>query len=126
VRYSPKEAENLVIKLRKKGYSPSMIGLILRDSYGIPSVKMITGKKIKKILEENNLGMRLPEDLSNLIKNALKLEKHYKRNAHDFVAKRGFQLTMSKIKRLLKYYKRKQIIDPTWRFDLSKAALLVE
>ena len=46
VKYSPKEVEQLVIELRKKGYTTAMIGTILRDQYGIPSVKAITGKKM--------------------------------------------------------------------------------
>ena len=46
VTHSSKETIILVKKLSKKGYPPSKIGLVLRDSYGIPNVKAITGKKI--------------------------------------------------------------------------------
>ncbi|HFC49294.1 MAG TPA: 30S ribosomal protein S15, partial [Thermofilum sp.] len=34
VKYTPSEVEELVVSLAKKGYSPTMIGLILRDQYG--------------------------------------------------------------------------------------------
>ena len=67
VEYTAEEVENLVVKLRKDGHSAAMIGTILRDQYGIPSVRLITGKKITKILEENNLAPDLPEDLMFLI-----------------------------------------------------------
>ena len=35
--------EKLIVDLRKEGTSGSMIGLILRDRYGVPDVKMVTG-----------------------------------------------------------------------------------
>nr|MDO8116184.1 30S ribosomal protein S15 [Candidatus Sigynarchaeota archaeon] len=65
VTFSPREVEELVISLGREGYAPAMIGLILRDSYGIPLVKTITGKKVTKILEENGLKTELPDDLRN-------------------------------------------------------------
>ena len=52
VEYKDKEVERLVIKLRKDGMQSAEIGRLLRDQYGIPSVKQITGKTITKILEE--------------------------------------------------------------------------
>lgn len=42
-----------VIKLAKKGLSPSQIGVILRDSHGIAQVKNVTGNKIVRILKAN-------------------------------------------------------------------------
>ena len=59
--------EEKVIELAKAGNSPSMIGTILRDQYGIPLVKTITGKNVLQILKENELTRRVPEDLRNLI-----------------------------------------------------------
>lgn len=125
VEYSPEEVEDLVIKLAKKGLSPSMIGIVLRDQYGIPSVKLITKKSITKILEENNLGLKIPEDLMNLIKKAVNINKHMKAHKHDMTAKRGMQLTESKIRRLAKYYIREGKLPKDWKFDIEKAKLLV-
>ena len=126
VEYSPEEVEDLVIRLAKKGLSPSMIGVVLRDQYGIPSVKLITKKRITKILEENGLASPIPEDLMNLIKKAVNIDKHMKNNPHDMTAKRGFQLTTAKIRRLAKYYIREGKLPSTWKFDLEKAKLLVK
>jgi len=53
VRYKKNEVERLVVKLVKEGNSTSRIGLILRDQFGIPSVKLITGKTISEIMKEN-------------------------------------------------------------------------
>ncbi|KAG5439679.1 hypothetical protein PCK2_000719 [Pneumocystis canis] len=50
------EAEEVceqIFKYAKKGFSPSQIGVILRDSHGVPQVKSITGNKILRILKSN-------------------------------------------------------------------------
>jgi len=125
VEYTPGEVEDLVMKLAKKGLSPSMIGIVLRDQYGVPDVKLITKKNITKILEENGLGLKIPEDLMNLIKKAVKINKHMKANPHDMTGKRGAQLTESKIRRLAKYYIREGKLPEGWKLDIEKAKLLV-
>ena len=51
----PREIESHVIELVKDGKSTSEIGMVLRDQFAVPDVKIATGKKISKILEENNL-----------------------------------------------------------------------
>ena len=56
LRYGSRETEQLVIKLAKAGKTASEIGIILRDSYGIPSVSAVTKKKI--MLVENNEILR--------------------------------------------------------------------
>ena len=125
VKYSIKEVEALIVKLGKQEKTASEIGLILRDSYGIPDVKAMTKKKITQILKENKLGTELPEDLINLIKKHIDLTAHRGTNRQDMTAKRGFQLTESKINRLVKYYKKKGQLPAEWKFDRSKAKLLV-
>ena len=125
LRYNEKEVELLVVKLFRQGYMPSKIGMILRDTYGIPSVKAVTGKKITKILEEKGLQLELPEDLRALIRKYVKVAKHFQNNHKDMTAKRGLILTRSKIDRLVKYYKRVGKLPKDWKFDPEKAALYV-
>jgi small subunit ribosomal protein S15 len=120
------EIEKLIIELAKKGYSPSMIGLILRDSYGIPNVKKILGKKISEILEENNLLPEIPEDLLNLLKRAVKLREHLKIHRKDKHSARGLVMIESKIKALAKYYKRAGKLPKDWEYDAEKAKILVQ
>ena len=48
IRYSGKEIEQLVVKLAKAGNSMSKIGVILRDTYGVPDVKLIPSKYNRK------------------------------------------------------------------------------
>ena len=125
LRYSDKEVEQLIIKLAKQGNGPAKIGLILRDTYGVPDVKIILNKKVGDVLEEHKLKPKLPEDLVALIKKELNVMKHFEVNKKDMPAKRGLQLTESKINRLVKYYKRKGILDKSWVYDREKAKLLV-
>ncbi|MEM1535826.1 MAG: 30S ribosomal protein S15 [Candidatus Pacearchaeota archaeon] len=103
VSMKPEEVEELVVSLAKQGFSTSKIGFILRDTYGIPSVKSITGKKIKKILSERGIKVE-KEDLNALLEKEKRLKKHLEKNKHDMTAKRGLQLTQAKIRRLEKYY----------------------
>lgn len=125
MKYDAKEAESLVLKLAKTGLTKSQIGLTLRDSYGVPDIKIITKKSISKILEKNKLEAELPEDLNSLIKKDIQLIKHFESNKQDMPAKRGIRLTESKINRLVKYYKKKGRLPKDWVFDKDKARLLV-
>ena len=125
VERSGKEVENDVVKLAKKGHSKSMIGTILRDSHGVPLVKVITGKRISAILEENDIESPLPEDLSNLAKKALNIRKHLEDNHKDLEGRKGLQRTESKIYRLIKYYKKKKVLAQDFKYDPEKIRTLV-
>ncbi|MDD5253803.1 MAG: 30S ribosomal protein S15 [Candidatus Nanoarchaeia archaeon] len=120
-----KEVEQLVLKLAKKGKTASEIGIELRDSYGVPDVNTVTGKKITKILEDNKLNKELPEDFTALIKKEILLMKHLETNKKDEGAKRGILLTRSKINRLIKYYKRTGKLPQDWKYDREKVKLLI-
>jgi len=123
--FKPQEVENLVIELAKKGYLPSEIGRILRDQYGIPSVKEITGKKILQILEEHNLAPTIPEDLMYLMKRAVRTWKHLQRHPKDMVSKRGLMLIESKIKTLIKYYKRTGKLPEEFKYSRERAEMYI-
>ncbi|PIU75879.1 30S ribosomal protein S15 [Candidatus Pacearchaeota archaeon CG06_land_8_20_14_3_00_35_12] len=110
-----KEIQELIVELSKEN-EPPKIGLILRDNYGVPSIKVATGKTISQILKEEKKEAKIPYDLANLVKKATKLEKHFEKNKQDKTAKRGLQLTKAKILRLAKYYKRKKKIPADWTF----------
>jgi len=126
VRYSEKEVELLIQKLAKEEKSSSEIGIVLRDTYGIPSSRLITKKKISALLKEKGLSKEIPEDLLFLIKRAVKLNKHLEKNRMDNTAKRGSLLTLSKIRRLTKFYKRTGKLASSWKFDPEKASLFIE
>lgn len=124
--YKPKEVELLIVKLAKEGKAPSHIGLMLRDTYGIPDVRSLLKKRITEVLKEKNLLKELPEDLLALIKKDVAIMKHMKANKQDMTSKRGQLITESKIKKLVKYYKSKSRIPETWKYDPEKAGIYME
>ena len=123
-KYTPEEVESLVVKLAKEeGTPPSRIGAILRDRYGIPLVKPITGKKMGKILEEAGLKPELPEDLQRLMMKAARLKRHLEKNKKDYHNKRALALIESKIHNLSKYYKRVGVLPEDWKYKTAVAAV---
>jgi len=126
VEFSEAEIAEAVKKLANEGVSKSEIGMILRDQYGIPNVKDVTGKTLTEMLEAQGFKEEIPEDLMNLIRKSVSLKEHMGSNSKDFTAKRGFQLTVSKIRRLVTYYKKKGVLSKEWRYTEEKAALLVK
>ncbi|MFH1126255.1 MAG: 30S ribosomal protein S15 [Candidatus Altiarchaeota archaeon] len=125
VSYGGQEIVDLIVKLSKEGNSPSKIGIILRDQYGIPDVQQVTNKKMTQILLENNIPMELPEDLQNLIRKAVSLRKHLEGHKKDVGNKHSLLLTESKIRRLAKYYGSHGRLPQGWRYEPEKAKLLV-
>lgn len=121
-----KEIEMLITKLAKEGNSASKIGLLLRDQYGVPDVKLVTGKRISQILTEKKLIGDIPEDLMALIRKAVLIRKHLEDNHKDQPGKRGLILTESKIMRLAKYYKRTAKLPATWKYDPETIKLQVD
>ncbi len=120
---TPEWVESKVVELAKAGNSPSMIGMIMRDQFGIPLVKVITGKRIVTILLEHGLARTIPEDLRNMIARAARIRRHLEDNKKDFVSKRSLQLVESKIHRLSKYYRRKGVLPSDWKYSPDQAAI---
>ena len=84
-KWSPKakDVEKLIAELSSEGKSSSEIGIILRDMHGVPSVKLATGKSITSILSDGGMASPLPEDLTNLMRKAVRLGEHLKINKKD-------------------------------------------
>lgn len=126
ILHEPKKVELLIAKLSKEGKSASQIGVLLRDTYGVPSVSALCGKSVSKILKEKKLSPEVPEDLTALFKRYAGVKKHIEANKHDETAKRGLLLTQSKINRLIKYYKRIGRIPEIWKFDSERMGFYSE
>jgi small subunit ribosomal protein S15 len=103
----PEEIEAIIIKLAKQGNQSAKIGLILRDSYGVPDVKIVLGKKLTKVLQEKGLATEEPENIVNLKAKLIKIKEHRAKHKKDMVSKRGEQLVHAKVSRLTNYYKKK-------------------
>ena len=117
VKISKKEVEALVVSMAKEDEKPSKIGLVLRDTYGVPCIKTLTGKSIGDILKENGVQSDIPEDLASLVEKARILKKHLEVNTRDTHNKRGLILIESKIRRLTKYHKRTGRVAQNWSYN---------
>lgn len=113
------EIEEKIVELAKEGHEPSEIGEVLRDRYGIPSVKDFD-LKITRVLEDNGLGSDIPEDLRKLVKKSRKIRDHLEDQPRDSSAIHGLEQTESKIRRLSKYYKKKGRIPQDWKHETEK------
>ena len=126
VPLSATEIEELVVKMSKDGISSARIGLTLRDQYGVPDVKLATGKSITAIMKEIDVAGALPEDLANLMRRAIALNVHLKHNQGDISNKRGLQLIEAKIRRLERYYKRNNVLPADWKYSINTAELMLK
>lgn len=123
VKQDPKEIEELVIKYSKDGYTPSQIGIKLRDQHAIPLVKPIINKTISEILDQNDLKSEIPEDLNNIVTKAVGLQKHLKSNKNDRRNIRSLELIEAKVHRLSVYYKKIGRIPKNWKYKSVIAQL---
>ena len=53
VAHTPKSISELIVTMAKKGMSPSQIGVAIRDREAVPSIKLLTGQKIVRLLKKN-------------------------------------------------------------------------
>jgi small subunit ribosomal protein S15 len=126
VTVSKEEIEQTVVKLAKEGMTSPKIGLVLRDNYAVPSVRLATGKTMYEILQENDMKPEIPDDLMALMRRAINVNLHMQENKKDMANNRNLQLIESKIRRLVKYYKKEEVLPQTWEYNLKNAELLLE
>ncbi len=126
VTMKPKEIERTVIRLSDEGLTTSLIGMKLRDQFGVPNVKLCSGKSIATILAENKRLPKLPEDISNLMKKAVNIGEHLTENPKDIHNRRALGLTEAKIRRLMRYYISKGTLPDDWVYNIKTVKLLVE
>jgi len=121
-KYEPEEVDALVLKLSKEGNTPSLIGQILRDRYGIPLVSQVAGRRLEKIIPEES-RTKLPEDLENLLRKATSATRHLEKNRKDYPNKRDLALIESKIHRLVFYYRKIGRVPKDWVYKPVAASL---
>ena len=119
------EIEKIVVDLRKDGMSTSQIGLVLRDRYAVPDIKLATGKRISEILREKGLESEIPEDLRNLMQKALGIRKHLAENKKDVHNVQQLQIAESKVRRLVKYYVKSGRMPEGWTYKPETAEILL-
>ncbi len=124
MQFDKDEVEKLIIKFAKEGKTGSEIGIILRDQYGIGSVKKY-GLKMSEIINKVE-KQEIPEDLYSLLKRVVKIHDHMEKNKKDYSTKYGLQKLESRIRRLSKYYIKKGRLPENWKYTIQRARLLVK
>ena len=117
------EVEDMIFRLHQEGLTAAAIGVRLRDGFGVPSVRLVTGESVQQILRSKGAKFALPEDLAGLIRRAASLQTHLKEHGKDLSNKRGLQLIEAKIRRLSRYYKDRGILPAEWDYSLKLAEL---
>lgn len=126
IRYKPKEVELLIGKIARDSRTAAQVGVVLRDTYGVPSVRQLTGKSVLQVMRDKNVAPNIPEDLMALIRKNIMIRKHIEGNRQDMTAKHGLELAESHIRRLVKYYKGNGRLAADWKYDPAKIKLLLE
>src|SRR2546422_11774466 len=93
------EIEDTIFRLHQEGLSAAAIGVRLRDGFGVPSVRLATGRSVLEILRSKGAKFTLPEDLVGLIRRAASLQTHLKQHGKGLSHKAGRQLTESTLLR---------------------------
>ena len=122
----PREVEAKVVELAKEGVQPAVIGLRLRDQFGVPSVHEVTGKRVGQILADNKLNPSVPQDLTNLIRRAINLGEHLQGNRGDLHNTRGLEMIEARIRRLIRYHKERGDLAADFKYTRDGARLLVD
>jgi ribosomal protein S15P/S13E len=100
IKMKESDLKKIIVELAEKN-SPSQIGFILRDQYGVPTTR-IFGKKLKNYLSE--LGIEKNEDLENAEKKVEKMKEHLKKNVTDRKAKHKLQRAQSRLNITRRYF----------------------
>lgn len=125
----PADIKARVVELAEDGLPPSQIGVVLRDTgvdgVPIPDVTLATEKKITEILADHDAAPDLPEDLENLLRQAVRLADHLDANPTDHGNKRALQNIEAKIRRLVNYYRGDQLPED-FTYTVATARTLLE
>ena len=100
VKMKEADLKKVIVELAQTK-SPSQIGFILRDQYGIPTTR-VYGKKLKAYLDE--AGISRNEDLENAERKVDRLKEHLKSNITDRKAKHKLQRAQSRLNITRKYF----------------------
>ncbi len=123
------DAEEVVeqaVKLAKSGLSSAQVGIALRDTHGVSSVRAITGHRMTPMLAQQGIKPELPEDLTALLRRVVKLQHHLTEHPRDHSNRRGLSLLESRIRRLARYYRDRRALPEHWRYSAAEAVLRVE
>ena len=77
------------------------------------------------LIRISGLAPSIPEDLWFLVKKAVAVRKHLETNRKDKDSKFRLILIESRIHRLARYYRTKQQLPPTWKYEAANASTIL-
>ena len=122
IKLKPEDLKEQIGKLAEKSMTPSFVDVTLRDGFGVPQVKLITGIKILRILKKEGLAPSIPEVLYFLVKKAKSMRKHLDENRKDRDSKFRLILVESCIHRLARYCRRVKFLPANWKYVSATAS----
>ena len=81
IKLKPEDLKEQIGKLAEK--YDALVVVTLRDGFGVPQVKLITGIKILRIIKKEDFAPSIPEVLYFLVKKAKSMRKHLDKNRKD-------------------------------------------
>lgn len=123
---SREEVVDEAVKLAKAGSTAALVGTVLRDGLGVPSVRAVTGQRLTRVLASKGVKSELPEDLQALLKRVVHLQRHLETHPKDLSNRRGLTLMESRIRRLAHYYRQHRVLPADWSYTSATAVLQVE
>ena len=126
VTVSSEETVEQAVQLAKTGLSAAQVGLALRDSFGVPTARLLTGKRLGASLAEHGIRPEIPDDLQALLKRVVHLQRHLATHPKDRSNRRGLSLMESRIRRLAAYYRERKLLPANWSYTSASAVLQVE
>jgi small subunit ribosomal protein S15 len=126
VTADPKEVSEEAVKLAKGGMGPAQVGAVLRDGMAVPSIRLVTGRRMIEVLSQGGVQPDLPDDLQALLKRVVHLQRHLALHPKDLSNSRGLSLMEARIRRLAHYYRAHKRLPENWRYTSASAVLQVE
>jgi small subunit ribosomal protein S15 len=119
---SKEQINDIIKELWNKGYTPSQIGRELKEKYNIRVKDVLNKKLVRYAIKELNLKQEIPEDLLYLFKKTNKMLKHLELHKKDIVTKKKLEELESRVKSLIKYYKKNKKLPQTFEYsrDIAK------
>lgn len=121
------DVTEIILGLAKAGKTTAEIGTILRDQHAVPNARLVIGMRIGQLLESHDVGGNYPEDMMNLMRQAVAIINHLGAGNHkDLHNKRSLELAEAKIRRLARYYIGEGKLPSDWRYKREELRLMVE
>ena len=121
-KLKPEDLQKQVGKLAEK-YDALVVVVTLKDGFGVPQVRLVTGIKFLRILKKEGFAPSIPEVLYFFVKRAKSIQKHLGKNRNDKISKFRLILVESCIHRCARYCRRVKFLPASWKYMSATASI---